>query len=171
MEQLDRNDDSLGVLENNFELITKKTIWQARLGKYIIEIIKVTLKVLTKRIKYNQKCTLYYILDMIHLSFESAKEVRDDFFMEQIKSKCQEHKNCTQFIRHILDLMIKNESEFRVERLVDISYYEYMDQIKDEELEGLMQDLKLLYFCVGPNFLLTQIKPVLYEQSIIKTVN
>lgn len=79
-EMLDKDQESLEQCEKTFNLVTRRKIWKARFGKYIVEILKVTFKVLVKKQPHTRKCNIYYILDLIHISFQKKIPVILFFF-------------------------------------------------------------------------------------------
>lgn len=78
LEEMGRNDEALSQCEASFLMLTRKNIWRSQLGKYLVEIVKVTFKTLAKQQSHLQKCNIYYVLDLIHVSFQSNEAVSSD---------------------------------------------------------------------------------------------
>ncbi len=81
-ESLDLDQKSLEECEKTFNLVTRKSNWEPKLGKYIVEILKVTFKVLIKSLTHTKKCNIYYIMDLISLSFAKSDPSADIVFMQ-----------------------------------------------------------------------------------------
>ena len=75
LEEMNSNDSSLSQCEASFLMLTRKNIWKPTLGRYLVEIIKVTFKTLVKVQDHLKKCNIYYVLDLIHVSFQSNEAV------------------------------------------------------------------------------------------------
>ena len=74
-EQLGYIEQSLEECTKTFNMITRKTIWKPEHGKYIVEILKVVFKIAFNQLNHTKKCNIYYIIDLIHISFNSRQPV------------------------------------------------------------------------------------------------
>lgn len=159
-EKLDNDHSSLEECEKTFNLVTRKSNWTPTLGGYIVEVLRVTFQVLIKGLTHVKKCNIYYIMDLIGLSFEYKDPTSDLVFMQQLKDKCELHKNCTNFIRSLILIVESHEVDFSVQRLVNTTYAIFYEDADSDVVRETMDDLKIVYFCLGNEFLLTQIKPL-----------
>lgn len=101
-ENLDMDEKSLDECEKTFNLVTRRSNWTPVFGKYIVEILKVTFQVLVKSLTHTKKCNIYYIMDLISVSFTKSDPSKDLVFMQELKDKCELHKNCTNFVRSLI---------------------------------------------------------------------
>ena len=83
-------------------MVTRRSNWKPKFGKYIVEILKVTFQVLVKTLTHTKKCNIYYIMDLISLSFTKSDPSKDLIFMQELKDKCELHKNCTNLVGSLL---------------------------------------------------------------------
>ena len=160
LEQMNLNSEALAHCESAFLMLTRKNIWNPNLGVYLVEIVKITFKTVVKELTHVKKCNLYYILDLIHVSFQASEAATDSFFIEKLKAKCQYHDNTTNFINEIVKVFLMFDKEFYVGKLVNTTFSKFVAQTSFEQVKNLMEDMKMVYFCVGPDFLLDQIKPI-----------
>lgn len=159
-EKLDSDQSSLEECEKTFNLVTRRSNWTPTLGKYIVEVLRVTFQVLIKGLTHTKKCNIYYIMDLIGLSFQYNDPTSDLIFMQQLKDKCELHKNCTNFVRSLILIIESHTEDFAVSRLVNTTYEYFYEDAEIDVVRETMEDLKIVYFCLGTEFLLTQIKPL-----------
>lgn len=80
--------------------------------------------------------------------------------MEKLKSKCQYHNNTTNFIKEIIKVILIYDEQFNVKNLVNTTFNKFLEKNEMEIVKNTMEDMKMVYFCVGPDFLLHQIQPL-----------
>lgn len=81
--------------------------------------------------------------------------------MEELREKCEIHKNCTNFVKAIICTINDQEENFQVSKLVNTTYDDFIYEARDSTaVTATMEDLKLVYFCLGQDFLLHQINPL-----------
>ena len=80
--------------------------------------------------------------------------------MEELKYKCQMKGGCHQFIKELITDIFEYSEYFQVGKLVNITYDKFVTSSQNDEISRIMEDLKIIYFCLGPDFLISQIKPL-----------
>ena len=117
------------------------------------------LKVMFKRQSHTKKCNIYYIMDLIEGSFKDRIPEKDDQFMEDVMEKCEVHLNCTNFVNSLIAKINQLEEHFNISKLVNTNFEEFQMEADNQQVCDVMKDLKMIYFCVGSEYLQTSLKP------------
>lgn len=156
-----QHSQSLEECEKAFNLATKRSVWEPRLGKYIVEILKVTIKILLSKVEHRMRCSIYYIFSLVHLTYKNQKAiVHDQNFLVDLKEVCELHKDCTNFVRSLIGTVERFQDVFDLSNLVNVKFEEFKQLHQIDEILTAMDDFKRIYLCLGPEFLLHEIKPV-----------
>ena len=152
--------EAVGVCEAIFEAVTKNSIWSPALGPYIVEALKTVYEVEMAARTYERRSLIYYIFDMLHTSFDSSKPVREPFFMEKIKAKCEDSRGLKNMLVEAVDAIYRHSSAFDVSNLMNTTYDRFLQANKSPDVSRAIDDMRLLYLCMGGDFLLHSLKPI-----------
>ena len=133
-------------------------MWTPALGTYLVEALKTVYEVEMNTNFHDRRSLVYYVFDMIHSSFGSNLPVREPFFMEKLKDLC---KNGLQdFIGQVIEDLTLQEQDLEVSNLMNTTYDKFIKMNRSEKTIKCLENMKLIYLCMGGDFLLHHLKPM-----------
>ena len=162
--KLGDSSEALKRSEALFNSVSKITEWQQGLATFIIESVKIPFELLTKEIKDSDKLNrVYYVLEMFKSSFGHLEVTKSKEKLETLKMTIINNKSPTNLIRSILSELESREGVYDVDMLVNTTFQQFIARQEPPAKDNIvrtMQNLLLVYECLGSDFLINSVRPV-----------
>lgn len=155
-------EEAVSICESIYTSICRNTIWTSSLGPYLVECLKIIYEIEVTSLDYNLRCQLYYIFEMLHFSYQLQKPTRESFFMDKLKTKVEELGGMKNFFHDVAERVLTQKTIFSVENVVNTTYEQFLKKYSSQEVSKVLEASKLVYMCLGADFLIYTLKPVVF---------
>ena len=159
--RVDEDAEAMKTAELIYSVVSKNSIWTPALGSYIVESLKIVYELEMRARTYEQRCIIYYLFDMLHSSFEVSKPTKEPYFLERLKQKCEDARTLKNFMYETVETVYAQPKVFEVSNLMNISFDKFLKNNPATEIVSAMDKMNLLYHCLGGDFLLFGLKPII----------
>ena len=158
--KLEEVEDSLKICESVFNQVSKSQYWSSSLGSYIVEALKVVYEVEMGSRSYDHRRLIYYTFTMMHASYAIVHPSKDVFFLERLKNKCEDYKGLRLYLTSSFDMIVSLPEVFSVSNVLNTTFDRFSKQFNKPQVLQALENFKLLYMCMGPDFLMHTLKPI-----------
>lgn len=148
-----------------FNSVAKIAEWNDRLGIFITESVKISFELVFKELATTQreKNQIYFMLELLKHSFGPLQPTKSREVLERLKTLIVNNKSPTNLLRSIFTELYNRELVYEVENMVNVTFHEFLQRQDEQVKENVgraMNNFKLVYECLGADFMLSVVIPV-----------
>lgn len=142
-----------------YNSVTKPSVWNENLGKFVVASVKLTFQVIVRDASRRIQNTLFYIFTMLDRTEEPLLSSEEQAQVETLKLKCEVNKGPSGLINALFSDINKKSSIYSVDNLVNTSYRNMLE-IYDSQVKDSLETLHILYHCLGMKVIDKLINPI-----------